>query len=86
MTSSDRRRAINDNTSPMQHTTMSTATSSIPPLYNAIVSESMRLLLAYLPKPCSVTTLTTCVLPPPTGNVSQVDRLRTFLPTLYTTY
>ncbi|KAI0261534.1 hypothetical protein BC834DRAFT_895764 [Gloeopeniophorella convolvens] len=60
--------------------------SPIPPLHNVLVSESLRPLLVYPLKLCGATTLTTYALSLLTGNVSQVDRLWTFLPTLYTAY
>ncbi|KAI0312055.1 DUF1295-domain-containing protein [Amylostereum chailletii] len=43
-------------------------------------------LLVYPLKLCAATTVTTYVLSVITGNVSQVDRLWTFLPTIYTAY
>lgn len=43
-------------------------------------------LLDYPLKLCSAATVTTYVLSIITGNVSQVDRIWTFMPTLYTAY
>ena len=43
-------------------------------------------LLDYPLKVCGATTLSTYLLSIITGNVSQVDRLWTFLPTIYTAY
>lgn len=43
-------------------------------------------LLDYPIKLCTATTVTTYILSLITGNVSQVDRVWTIMPTLYTTY
>ena len=48
--------------------------------------NDLKPLLDYPLKFCAATTLTAYVLSIITGNVSQVDRLWTFLPTLYTAY
>jgi hypothetical protein len=44
------------------------------------------LMLAYPFKLCGATFLTTWILSLITGNVSQVDRIWTFMPTIYTAY
>lgn len=48
--------------------------------------EDLNSLLAYPLRLCVTATLTTYVLSIITGNVSQVDRVWTFLPTIYTAY
>jgi hypothetical protein len=51
-----------------------------------ILPTDLKPLLEYPLKLCAATTVTTYALSVVTGNVSQVDRLWTFLPTLYTAY
>ena len=58
--------------------------SPLPP--SAIANHELTFLLAYPLKLCAATTLTTYILSIITGNVSQVDRVWTFLPTIYTAY
>ena len=48
--------------------------------------QDFNLLLAYPLKLCTATTVTTYILSLITGNVSQVDRLWTFMPTMYIAY
>jgi steroid 5-alpha reductase family enzyme len=48
--------------------------------------QDLNSLLEYPLKLCAATTLTTYVLSIVTGNVSQVDRVWTFMPTIYTAY
>ena len=53
------------------------------PLFN---HQDFNALLDYPLKLCGATTLITYLLSIITGNVSQVDRVWTFLPTIYTAY
>jgi hypothetical protein len=48
--------------------------------------QDLNSLLIYPLRLCTATTLTTYLLSIITGNVSQVDRVWTFLPTIYTAY
>jgi len=52
----------------------------------AMSPTDLKPLLDYPLKLCAATTATTYVLSIITGNVSQVDRVWTFMPTLYTAY
>lgn len=57
-----------------------------PTIMSTMSPTDLRPLLDYPLKLCAATTVTTYVLSIITGNVSQVDRVWTFLPTLYTAY